>query len=356
MIRALIENKNQSSVSNSGVRNENYFCMNDPKKEDKVDEHCTETKGLENEYSNPCKNSTEAKFTDANDSFSKTISSETEICNQPIDVSVESISKETHKIQSIALAQSNIVLSNWSLAIVPNNSNITKIEKEKCHDWIVVVGRRTGMLDLWHSSLITNRVSENQVCTSSGRMYELEGPSDTISLIELGFSSSLTQAFESGFPWNWRELLISDLCQIRNIGICTIKETNLSKSKRTEKSEKISKVLSNVARGKKTSNLEPMSKKKNANGNQEEISTKNKVFKKSTSNDCSIDFVEDIIPSESIINQTERTRSGRKVSKPGQYWIASSFKDIGKKQEKSDTGELTETLVLKKRKWGSSIL
>lgn len=103
-----------------------------------------------------------------------------------------------------------ISLSRWSLVVVPNNPGITRLDRSVTEDWIVLVGRRPDMAEMWHSSLITGRISEREITTGSGRIYSLEGPADELALIEAGFSFETVEAFKLGFPESWQLVLIQE--------------------------------------------------------------------------------------------------------------------------------------------------
>lgn len=105
---------------------------------------------------------------------------------------------------------SKICLSRWSLVVVPNNPGITRLDRSVTEDWIVLVGRRPDMAEMWHSSLITGRISEREITTGSGRVYSLEGPADELALIEAGFSFETVEAFKLGFPESWQLVLVQE--------------------------------------------------------------------------------------------------------------------------------------------------
>ncbi|PJF19789.1 hypothetical protein PSACC_00435 [Paramicrosporidium saccamoebae] len=113
-------------------------------------------------------------------------------------------------VKSVATG-SEITLLKWSMVVVPNNPNVTKLEKLVTENWIVLVGRRSDMTELWHSSLITNRLSNREITTGSGRIYKLEGPCDDLAMIESGFNFDIIEAFREGFPENWQMVLIQEL-------------------------------------------------------------------------------------------------------------------------------------------------
>lgn len=110
----------------------------------------------------------------------------------------------------VASRGDEIALSKWSLVVVSNNSSVTKLERSVTEDWIVLVGKRSDMQEMWHSSLITNRLSEREITTGSGRIYRLVGSCDDLAMIEAGFSFDLVEAFREGFPENWQMRLIQE--------------------------------------------------------------------------------------------------------------------------------------------------
>lgn len=131
---------------------------------------------------------------------------------QPAPKSRESKTPASAKAVSTG---SEICLSHWSLVVVPNNPNVTKLEKSVTEDWVVLVGKRNDMSEMWHSSLITGRLSNREVTTGSGRIYRLEGPADELALIEAGFSFDTVEAFKLGFPESWQLVLIQEFGSLK---------------------------------------------------------------------------------------------------------------------------------------------
>lgn len=105
-----------------------------------------------------------------------------------------------------------IALSQWSIVMVPNNPETTKVDAS-CKDWIVLVGRRQDISEMWHSSLIASRLSDREITTGSGRVYRLEGPLDEPSLLDHGFSTDIAYAFRDGFPQDWKERLFAEFAR-----------------------------------------------------------------------------------------------------------------------------------------------
>ncbi len=45
-------------------------------------------------------------------------------------------------------AKSVIILSEWSMVMVPNNARITQVSTDLCRDWVVLIGRREDMTEV----------------------------------------------------------------------------------------------------------------------------------------------------------------------------------------------------------------
>ncbi|XP_040267297.1 mis18-binding protein 1 isoform X2 [Bufo bufo] len=88
-----------------------------------------------------------------------------------------------------------------------------KEEKISLTEWIVksletnvicVEGKRLDMTGVyWHSNSIAHRIQRNKVRTVTGRVYELSGRADTLTMREAGYPPWLIQKFSRGFPENW---------------------------------------------------------------------------------------------------------------------------------------------------------
>lgn len=154
-----------------------------------------------------------------------TVATESLLKDEPPTVSKEAAKLEASRLKMISdqnpgkkgatsgrtvSTGSEIFLSNWSLVVVPNNPSVTKLDKTVTEDWVVLVGKRNDMSEMWHSSLITGRLSSREVSTGSGRIYRLEGPADELALIEAGFSFDTVEAFKAGFPESWQLVLIQE--------------------------------------------------------------------------------------------------------------------------------------------------
>ncbi|XP_015487779.1 mis18-binding protein 1 isoform X1 [Parus major] len=87
-----------------------------------------------------------------------------------------------------------ICLSSWRIKVLAG-------DKEIC-----VEGKRKDMRQLlWHSSAITERVSHNQVRTSSGTVYLLQGKIDSAVMRKEGFPFRFIKRFTYGFSRRWKE-------------------------------------------------------------------------------------------------------------------------------------------------------
>ncbi|NXC62628.1 M18BP protein, partial [Aleadryas rufinucha] len=90
--------------------------------------------------------------------------------------------------------QKNICLSSWRIKVLTGNTAIC------------VEGKRKDMKQLlWHSSAITERVTHNQVKTSSGAVYLLQGKIDSGAMRKEGFPYRFIKRFTFGFSRRWKE-------------------------------------------------------------------------------------------------------------------------------------------------------
>ncbi|MEE6492394.1 hypothetical protein FKM82_016568 [Ascaphus truei] len=103
------------------------------------------------------------------------------------------------------------------LAAAPVSNNIRDervVEKIILEEWIVksiggssvcVEGIRTNDGGVyWHSNVIVERVQHNLVRTVTGRVYELQGTVDALSMKLAGFPSWFIKKFKFGFPEDWK--------------------------------------------------------------------------------------------------------------------------------------------------------
>ncbi|NWQ90979.1 M18BP protein, partial [Burhinus bistriatus] len=90
--------------------------------------------------------------------------------------------------------QKNICLTTWRIKVMDGNTAIC------------VEGKRKDLKDLpWHSNAIVERVAHNQVRTSSGSIYLLQGNIDSASMRKEGFPYRFIKRFTYGFSKRWKE-------------------------------------------------------------------------------------------------------------------------------------------------------
>ncbi|NWI40467.1 M18BP protein, partial [Picathartes gymnocephalus] len=90
--------------------------------------------------------------------------------------------------------QKNICLNSWRIKVLTGNTAIC------------VEGKRKDMRQLlWHSSAVTERITHNQVRTSSGAVYLLQGKMDSAAMKRDGFSYRFIKRFTFGFSRRWQE-------------------------------------------------------------------------------------------------------------------------------------------------------
>uniref|UniRef100_U3IVV4 Mis18-binding protein 1 n=2 Tax=Anas platyrhynchos TaxID=8839 RepID=U3IVV4_ANAPP len=90
--------------------------------------------------------------------------------------------------------EKKICLTSWSIRVINGNTAIC------------VEGKRKDMKDLsWHSNAIIERVANNQVKTSSGNIYLLQGHIDSASMRKEGFPYRFIKRFTYGFSSRWKE-------------------------------------------------------------------------------------------------------------------------------------------------------
>ncbi|NXG57412.1 M18BP protein, partial [Hemiprocne comata] len=67
----------------------------------------------------------------------------------------------------------------------------------------------------WRSNAVTERISHNQVKTSSGNIYLLQGNMDATSMSEEGFPYRFIRRFTYGFSRKWKEYVEEFLMERR---------------------------------------------------------------------------------------------------------------------------------------------
>ncbi|RLV98282.1 hypothetical protein DV515_00010978, partial [Chloebia gouldiae] len=90
--------------------------------------------------------------------------------------------------------EKSICLNSWTIRVLPGNMAICVEGKRKDMDQL-----------LWQSSAITERITYNQVQTSSGAVYVLQGKISTAAMKKEGFSSQFIKKFTFGFSRRWKE-------------------------------------------------------------------------------------------------------------------------------------------------------
>ncbi|XP_040974371.1 mis18-binding protein 1 isoform X2 [Aquila chrysaetos chrysaetos] len=100
----------------------------------------------------------------------------------------------TDQVAEKADKEKNICLTSWRIKVMDGNTAI------------YVEGKRKDMKDLsWHSNAIMERIAHNQVKTSSGSIYLLQGNIDSASMRKEGFPYRFIKRFTYGFSKKWKE-------------------------------------------------------------------------------------------------------------------------------------------------------
>ncbi|KAM6254420.1 mis18-binding protein 1 [Spheniscus humboldti] len=100
----------------------------------------------------------------------------------------------TDQVAGKADKEKNVCLTSWRIKVMDGNTAIC------------VEGKRKDMKDLsWHSNAIMERIAHNQVKTSSGSIYLLQGNIDSASMRKEGFPYRFIKRFTYGFSKKWKE-------------------------------------------------------------------------------------------------------------------------------------------------------
>ncbi|KAM6130893.1 mis18-binding protein 1 [Pterocles gutturalis] len=100
----------------------------------------------------------------------------------------------TDQVAGRAGKEKNICLTSWRINVMDGNTAI------------FVEGKRKDMKDVvWHSTAIVECIARNQVKTSSGSIYLLQGHMDSVSMQKEGFPYRFIKRFTYGFPKKWKE-------------------------------------------------------------------------------------------------------------------------------------------------------
>ncbi|XP_064317276.1 mis18-binding protein 1 [Phalacrocorax carbo] len=100
----------------------------------------------------------------------------------------------TDHVAGEAGKEKNVCLTSWRIKVMDGNTAIC------------VEGKRKDMKNLsWHSNAIVERLAHNQVKTSSGSIYLLQGNIDSASMRKEGFPYRFIKRFTYGFSKRWKE-------------------------------------------------------------------------------------------------------------------------------------------------------
>ncbi|XP_039214570.1 mis18-binding protein 1 isoform X2 [Crotalus tigris] len=92
-----------------------------------------------------------------------------------------------------------ICMNQWRIRVINNNTAVC------------LEGKRRDMKDIfWHSNVIVERITHNQVKTLTGNIYMLEGYIDAVSMKKEGIPPKFIKRFGTGIPRNWK-MLVDDL-------------------------------------------------------------------------------------------------------------------------------------------------
>ncbi|NXW48644.1 M18BP protein, partial [Nyctiprogne leucopyga] len=90
--------------------------------------------------------------------------------------------------------QKNVCLTSWRIKVMDGNTAI------------YVEGKRNDKKGhYWCSNAITERIAHNQVKTSSGSIYLLQGNIDSAWMRKEGFPYRFIKRFTYGFSRKWKE-------------------------------------------------------------------------------------------------------------------------------------------------------
>ena len=254
-----------------------------------------------------------------------------------------------------------VKLANWCFAMVPNNSKFTKVSREETNDWIVLVGKRPDIEDLWHSSIVTERIDATQISTGSGKLYQLTTEADELGMMDHGFSPDFASSFRHGFPEDWKALLLREMRRLADPPPKTEDDDGDEKTKEPKEQDEEEKTETERKTAAEEAALTgEVPKKKTVSRNRlqspskemEKLSIKG-GSKKNTSDSPKTPST----PSSAAIVRT--TRSGRMVVPPQAYWenkYYCSSSPLGRTRSvESSTSSDTAVGGSVKRKWGNQI-
>ncbi|XP_053553648.1 mis18-binding protein 1 [Bombina bombina] len=109
--------------------------------------------------------------------------------------------RRSENISSQKKETQKVTLSEWIVKVVDENG-------------VCVEGKRMDVGGVyWHSNIIVERITSNQVKTSTGRVYELQGKADIFCMKEADYPSLFIKKFKFGFPEDWKALV--DRCLLK---------------------------------------------------------------------------------------------------------------------------------------------
>ncbi|KAM6311304.1 mis18-binding protein 1 [Aegotheles albertisi] len=207
---------------------------------------------------------------------------------KPKDSKVSLDKRHTDHSAGRAVSEKNVCLTSWRIRVLDGNTAI------------YVEGKRKDKKNLvWHSNAIMERVAQNQVKTSSGSIYLLQGNIDAASMRKEGFPYRFIKRFTYGFSRKWKEYV----------------EEFLEERRRKERKQNI-----RGGENEDSDSVVCMAVLKNAGGSARDaktpktVNTTYEVPTKNTENTY-------ITPKRnSTLNGEVYTRSGRHVKPPLHFW------------------------------------
>ncbi|RUP45014.1 hypothetical protein BC936DRAFT_148721, partial [Jimgerdemannia flammicorona] len=113
----------------------------------------------------------------------------------------------------------------------PDKMESKGLEDEATHllQWKLGAANRS---ELWKTNEIVERIDARTLKSCTGKIYHIDGDPDTQEMLSRGISYTLCEAFNNGFPENWKQLVWDDL---ENIGHSSTISLSTKTSPRTEK-------------------------------------------------------------------------------------------------------------------------
>ncbi|CAG8524876.1 4725_t:CDS:2 [Funneliformis mosseae] len=237
-------------------------------------------------------------------------------------------------------------LIKWHLKVVSINDIFVPEVSERINLWVVLSGIIKGTRNKWHSAVVIARENNKLIQTAKDKSYTLIG--------KLSAKKMKADAFEDGFPEDWRELLLAELepsVQGEKIGplsneqetefnvdsnISNLKdgletESNFDSSLKNEQDTELNVDLSlNLLKHEQRTEL-------NVDSSPSPIKNEQKI---ETNLDLSVDSLGD---GETV------TFSGRRIRAPGNWWEINSETKVkeekveSKKRKLSSVGKRTSS-------------